>query len=503
MSEFKSYAGTDYHKHSGLWLPDDLQAGDIIRCRMMTKHDGLDRAEMCPRHVMVLGMEMDPRTLEYTSIHVARFSYSPKYCTDDVNFLIPRLLERRGLITGLEARAVLKAERTDFLPLKQDYFWGDVFDVERLGHVDQSLFNEIRTTMERGHRLSRSHSRLPGRNLDRWYVPGAHLAGENIPSPHHVHEFSTLDELDLARIQTDWALRKDPNKLDAKFVTKCLSNMEQARIQMARHANWEARQRNKISVHEPFRRTIANTITAVATPTATPTTAPALSPDEQFTLLLPHAQADSMDSLRALVARFNEKADAPFSKIELPAHLWQGRYMMVKIHDLHDEENDGSAFRPCAVWKAYADRDTGELAGLELHPVTRGSRNTFSYRFQVYPLKTDSPRPGHLIADCIVRVPLTTRYFHEKNAQSFFELPPDKLEKFSQRRAHALQSGDPVHVYGLKDVPDNWVEIELDPTPSLQQFQKWSNTGKIKFDGNGTDRVRQRQRENFPSYKAS
>lgn len=502
MSEFKSYAGTDYHKHSGLWLPDDLKAGDIIRCRMMTKHDGIDRAEMCPRHVMVLGMEMDPHTLEYTSIHVARFSYSPKYCTDDTNFLIPRLLERRGLITGLEARAVLKADRTDFLPLKQDYFWGDVFDVQRLGHVDQSLFKEIRATMERGHRLSRAHSYLPGRDTRKWYIPGAHLADESIPSPHHVHEFTALDELDLARIQTDWALRKDPNKLEADFVTKCLANMEHARIQMARHAQWEARQRAKISVHEPFKRTVTPTTThPPAAPIEQETTA-ALSPEEQFTMQLPHAQTDSITSLRTLAARFNDKVEAPFSKIELPKHLWQGRYMMVKIHDLHDEENDGSAYRPCAVWKAYADRDTGELAGLELHPVTRGSLNTFRYRFQVYPLKTDSPRPGHLIADCIVRVPLTARFFHEKSAQSFFELPPDKLEKFKERRAHALNSGDPVHVYGLKDIPDNWVEIELDSTPSLQQFQKWSNSGQIKFDGNMNDRVRQRQRDNVFSYKA-
>ncbi len=506
MSAFKSYAGTDYHQHSGLWLPDDLQTGDIIRCRMMTKHDGLERAEMCPRHVMVLGMEMDPHTLEYTSIHVARFSYSPKYCTDDMNFLIPRMLERRGMVTGLEARAVLKADRTDFIPLIQDHFWGDIFDVERIGHVDQSLFKEIRTTMERGNRLSGAHSWLPGRNRNKWYVPGAHLAGEDIPSPHHVHDFTKLDELDLARIQTDWALRKDPHKLDANFVAKCLASMEQARIKMARHAQWEARQRAKISVHEPFKRIVTNTTampTTTQVPAPMPTTALALSPDEQLTLLLPHAQADSINNLRNLVARFNGKAEAPFSKIELPAHLWQGRYMMVKIHDLHDEENDGSAYRPCAVWKAYADRNTGELAGLELHPVTRGSRNTFRYRFQVYPLKTDSPRPGHLIADCIVRVPLTARFFHEKSAQSFFELPPDKLEKFKERRDHALNSGDPIHTYGLKEVPDHWVEIELDPTPSLQQFQKWNNAGKIKFDGNANDRVRQRQRDNFPSYKAS
>jgi|GEM_PF-6940151 len=497
MSEFKTIEGTDYHKHSGLWVPEDLQAGDVIRCKMMTKHDGIDQPEMCGRNVMVLGMEMDPQTLEYTSIHVARFSYTLKYCTDSTNFLVPNSLQRRGLVTGLTEQAVLKADRTDFVPLKQDHFWDDVYDVQRLGRVDPSLFAEIRETMERGHRIAQTRSFLPKRDNSKWYVAGAHLAGEEIKSPHHQHEFTQLDDIDLARIQTDWALRKDPNKLEAEYVTKCLASMERARIKIAQQANWEARHRKSPSVHEPRRSVVftaaSNAANAVTAPQAVANDT--LPPDELFTMLLPHGNADSMKGLKALVARFNDQAETPFFKIELPAHLWQGRYMMVKIHDLHDEENDGTAYRPCAVWKAYADRKTGELAGLELHPVTRGSLNTFRYRFQVYPLKTDSQRPGHLIADCIVRVPLTSRFFHEKNTQPFFELPPDKLEKFKERREHALNSGDPVHVYGLKEVPENWEEIELDPTPSFQQFVKWNEGGKIKFDGNMNDRVRQRQND--------
>lgn len=496
MSENKTINGSDYHRHSGLWVPEDLQAGDIIRCKMMTKHRDVDQAEMCSRNVMVLGMEMEPDTLEYTSIHVARFSYNPTYCTDDTNFLIPRYLERRGLITGLTEQATLKADRTDFVPLTQDHFWSDVYDVQRIGKVDRSLFAEIRETMERGHRIAGSQSRLPPRNTKKWYVAGAHLAGEDVPSPHHKHEFTALDEIDVARIQADWALRKDPNKLEAKFVTKCLANIERARIALARQANWEARHKKGESVHPPRNKTIfaesagtarsQNNDTAVAYP---------LSPDERFTMLLPHAGVSKLNDLRELAVHFKNQADTNFFKIELPKHLWQGRYMMVKTPDLHDEENDGTSYRPCVVWKAYADRDTGKLTGLELHPVTRGSLNTFRYRFQVYPLHTDSRRPGHLIADCIVRVPLTERYFHDQNHQPFFELPPDKLEKFKERREHALNSGDPVHVYGLKDIPDNWVEIALDPTPSFQQFMKWSESGKIQFDGAMNDRARQRQRE--------
>lgn len=505
MTSFKSHAGTDYHQHQGLWLPDDLQTGDIIRCHMHTKYDGLEKAELCPRHVMVLGMEMDPETLEYTSIHVARFSYSKSYVTDDSNFLIPRSLERQGLITGLTDRAVLKADRTDFLPLTQDHFWGDVIDVQRIGRVDARLFPEIRATMERGQRLSGNSSRYNPRNPALWYVPGAHVAAENIPAPEHKHPFTPLNDLDLARIQTDWALRKDPQKLDAAYVTKCLASLDRAQAALARKENWEARQRHKVHVHDlrtakPVFKITAEGAPASVTPLTadTPVSASPQDPTEKFTLLLPHAHAQSLHDLRALVSRFNDKAEESHSRIEIPAHLWQGRYMMCKIHDLHDEENDGTAYRPCAVWKAYKDRNTGELAGLELHPVTRGSLNTFRYRFQVYPLKTASSRPGHLIADCVIRVPLTSRYFHEKNTTNFFELPPDKLEKFRERREHALSSGDPLHVYGLKDIPEDWEEVALDPTPSYQQFVKWSQNDKIKFDGAVNDKPRQRQREARP-----
>lgn len=464
---------------------------------MMTKHSRADEPEMCNRNVMVLGLEMDPDTLEYTAIHIARFSYSPVYCRDDENFLIPRSLERRGLVTGLTQNAVLKIDRTDFVPLTQEHFYGDVYDVQRIGKVSPELFSDIRNSMKAGHeRAEHSRSRFPGRNTSHWYLPAMHLAGSNIPSPHHEHEFTALCDIDLARIQVDWVTRKDPGKLDAEYVTTCMANVDRAQQALARQINWEARHKPRPHVHplrhkEPFPTAAGKSLPETLIEEET-----VISPQESFLMLLPRATPSGLQSLKAIADRFNKaSAELPFIKIELPQHMWQGRYLMVKVPDLHDENDDREAFRPCAVWKAYADRDTGALAGLELHPVTRGSLNSFRYRFQVYPLPTQSKRPGHLIADCLVRVPLTERYFHEKSSQFFFELPPDKLEKFRDRRAHAMASGDPVHVYGLQEIPENWVEVELDPTPSFQQFLKWSESGKIRFDGTVTDKARARQRE--------
>ncbi|MDB5491188.1 MAG: hypothetical protein JWO78_1037 [Micavibrio sp.] len=483
---------TGYHRHNGLWLPEDLQVGDIIKCNLMTKHSGNDEAEMCRRNVMVLGLQMDPQTLEYTALHVARFSQTRTWCTDHDNFLITQSMLRRGLVRGLIDQGVMKIDRTDVVPLTQDYFYGDVYDVERIGRVSPELFGDIAESLDAGSRLPfPSISRFRGLDKNQWYLPAMHLAGEAIVSPHHKHDFTPLSEIDLARLHADWAFRKDPDKLDGDYVMKCLASIEAAHQALMRQNDYNARHKKRPSVHAPrppldFSR--AGTVLPVEAPE------PELSPEATFLMLLPHAGPGDLEGLRALGTLFNREATEPPSKLALPEHLWQGRYLMMRIADLLDHDNDGQAFRPCAVWKAYKDRDSGRLAGLELHPVTRSAHKEFSYKFQVYPLGTRSDRPSWLIADCIVRVPLDERYFHEKPDQNFFQLPPDKLEKFHNRREYVMNTNASIHTYGLQEIPENWVEVELDPVPSHQQFVKWSEIGSIRFDGNATNRVRERQR---------
>lgn len=496
MSSSNNSHLVDYTQHNGIWLPHDLKAGDIIRCRMLTKHDGLDEAEMCPRHVLVLGFEMDPEKLEYTAINVARFSYTSKYCRDDMSYLIPGYMQRKGWISGIDTPAVLQIDRTDFLPLDQDHFYGDVVDIERLGSVAPQLLKEICESLGEGITKFRTPSRYAKRDQSMWYVPAMNLVNDqNVINPHPFEEYSSLDDIDLARIQIGWALRQDTEKLDGAYITKCLVQMERARQALARHQAWENRQKNKTQVHEPFEIDLSRRFSAaLPVPQEDAEAIPDISPEDSFMMLLPRATAEQYATFKDLTAKFKDQAhQSPAFRLELPTHLWQGRYLMMRIADLHDDENDGLAYRPCAVWKAYADKNSGELAGLELHPVTRTSANSFRYKFQVHPLDGASKNPSFLIGDCIIRVPLDERYFHAKPSQYFYELPPDKIAKFTDRREHAMTSGDQVTIYGLKEIPENWMEVELDPTPSYQQFVKWSETRQIRFDGAINDNKRGRE----------
>ncbi|MCM2344122.1 MAG: hypothetical protein NDJ24_06130 [Alphaproteobacteria bacterium] len=486
----------DYTQHQGLWLPCDLKPGDVIRCQMLTKYDGAATAEMCPRDVMVLGFEMNPETLEYSSLHVARLSYTATYCNDEQSFLLPRYLARQGLISGIQTPAVIQIDRTDFLPLDQNHFYGDVVDVERIGNIAPEIFDEIKNALNTGITKFKTPSHYYGRSKTHWYVPSMHLAGTDTPNPHPHHSYSPLTDIDVARIHLDWATQRDPHKLDGTYITACMEKLDRAMVALARRQQWEEKNKKKVHVHEEHNFDYLNRL--AASPRTAPNSEPAndhgISPEDSFSLLLPRAKADQFDALRTLTTRFDSAAQAPHFKLELPTHLWQGRYLMLRIADLHDPENDGLAYRPCAVWRAFADRDNGELVGMELHPVTRGAADKFRYKFQVHPLDGLSKNPSYLIGDCIVRVPLNERYFHEKSSQFFYELPPDKIEKFADRREHALSSDNVLTVYGLQEIPDNWVEVELDPTPSLQQFRKWSENRQLRFDGQINEDVRARER---------
>lgn len=492
----------DFHLHSQIWVPEDLQAGDIIRCKMLTLHSELEKAEMCPRNVMVLGFEMDPESLEYTSIHVSRFSYTPMHCTDSTNFLIPRYMERKGLVQGLDTPLVMTTDHTDFIPLTFDHFNDRI---TRVGNVSLELFKDIKESMEEGHNNApNSRPRYPKKENKDWYIAGAHMVGEDITSPHHQYEYSDLSDIDRARIQMDTIMKKDPYKLDGAYVTQCILDFEKACKKYQYQLYLESKNRKKESrfSDEDSRKARAQDTQdrkSNVNHNTPETTKTPISPEERFMMSIPRMDTEKLASLQELAEKFNTKAPANFN-ITLPKHLWQGRYLMLRIPSLVDKDCDGDAYRPCAVWKAYADKETGDLAGLELHPVTRGSANRSTYKFQVYPVKTGSKNPSYLLADCVVRVPLDEKYFHESTTSNFYELPPSKLEKFKAKRDIAMDKCEP-HIVGLQEVPENWVEIDMDPVPSFQQFIKWVEKGQISFDGaiNEDKKTKQRRHKHKKS----
>jgi hypothetical protein len=232
-------------------------------------------------------------------------------------------------------------------------------------------------------------------------------------------------------------------------------------------------------------RTLPNITVSFDAAKSAPSEAVAIRPDERQSIKPDRDIVGEPRGLESLRDAFHERASA--CKIVLPKHLWKGRYLMLKINSLAADdgiERGGTAYRPCAVWNAYTDKNTGELAGFDLHPVTREEAHLFKFKMPVHPLKTDSQREGVLVADCIIRVPLSRDYFHENAASNFFELTPEKIERFLSKKAVMSEMGAVPHIIGLETIPDNWEEVELQPTPSFQQFQKWAQKGQARFDGN-------------------
>lgn len=129
---------------------------------------------------------------------------------------------------------------------------------------------------------------------------------------------------------------------------------------------------------------------------------------------------------------------------------------------------------------------------IEGYPCTRRSKEHFRYGMRVNPLYTRSLNPGDLIADCIVRLPFNPQCIHDNVDSRFNELPNDKFFRFCEKIDHAKVSGR-VRVYGIQDIPDNWVERVLPQRPDDAWFAKQVERGTLKLDDGTLEGFRKRQ----------
>ena len=167
---------------------------------------------------------------------------------------------------------------------------------------------------------------------------------------------------------------------------------------------------------------------------------------------------------------------------------------MINVANLDGEnpvEAEKIVQRPCALWKLYADKNTRQIVGLELHPATRSQSENYQFKMRVSPLKTYSKKESLLVADCIIRVPLTAEYVHPDASISFFELTSEKAKEFMAIKAVMEEQNAPQQIIGLQTIPHHWVEAALDPTPSLQQLQKRARQQRVQADGVLQDKLRE------------
>ena len=183
------------------------------------------------------------------------------------------------------------------------------------------------------------------------------------------------------------------------------------------------------------------------------------------------------------------------SKIKLPDHLWRGRFLMMRAADLLDPSNMDDAYRPCMVHKAYArinDKGEPELAGMELFPCTQSAAHHFRYKMPVMPLgktvkltqgeqsrsshmfKLAARKPSWLVADVMIRAPMSTEYFQPEQTTNFLQMPPGMIEKFQNRVEHCRQNEGEHTIWGLQEVPEDWFEIDLPDVPTDPKLQRYT-----------------------------
>lgn len=477
---------TNYFSHGSMWVPQDIAAGDIIEMKNGKKLG------------LILGFIYDTEQLAIRSVHVANITRDNEAARSLTALFIPATASRHGDVSGITLPAHIITDRTSWYKLED--VSKESFRIERVGCASPTYFERVLAALQKNNKAS-----LLEIKDSRIYIPSLEyaMASQKVDAPTGLVPYGQLDDYDRALLIRDL---KDPTRtMDGDEVHSAyVADLKQRqRAGYIGYLKNRALEREAAKLDATFRR--ANS-TVIKPSASVVLCEPANTSFVQEDIIVPDTRqiirtdtevAGETPEMENLQAAFKRRA--PVKTITLPKHLWQGRYLMLNISDLlrdgEGAEEDGTAYRPCAVWKAYADKNTGDIVGLELHPVTRNQAKDFKFKLPVYPLKTVSQKDSCLIADCVIRVPLSSEYFHEIAVSNFFELTPEKIEKFMAKKAAMVAMDVTPHVVGLQTIPDHWEEVELDPTPSMQQLQKWASTGHIRFDGNLTDKIRARTSE--------
>ncbi|MCB9988823.1 MAG: hypothetical protein H6868_05740 [Rhodospirillales bacterium] len=491
---------TDLMFHNDVWVPENVRAGSIIGCQLMTHANGEYRP--FSRSAMILGFQVDPEDFSYTGLHVLplRFGINDN---DEHAFSLGRYHEKEGNVSGVKLPAQMPYGEIHYVPMdiKNFTYW----NMALRGHVSEDLFTEvceeIRNYQSSGHKIKHIGApKIQGTDYTLLAPHQSHLSVADVIPHHPIHSLDKETE-ELYKLAD---VHRRMNTLSGNRVAEFISDLHLSAQQTARHERYINRMTEKAQKDRRFyishkRETCFSTeeqrsdlSQRIDKQLAKMERDPTHREKYEYVLALLDGIKNGPEALSALQQEFEQRKSGR-SYIELPSFLWQGRYISMKINSLMDESVSGNAFRPCIVWKLYEDRNTGELAGMELHPCTRNSADNFKYKMPANPLYTRSLNPGFLVADCLVRVPFHPRYFQDSAHTRFNELPGDKFMKFRTRRDHVMSNGNDLRIWGLKERPENWVERPLEERPSDQWLEKQFEARLIGLDGHHIDRFREKQ----------
>lgn len=541
----------NYNTHiyrDDVWVPIGLKQGDIMRADLMTAHNGAGSAERCPRNTLFIGALIDKQTMQVMGMAVMPLSYNTLDHNPEHEILIsPYVYPFKELTVGLRREALLRSARVDYIPVNSEHLG---FFVDRNGLIKKGAFKAFQQSIDAGAQLREKrglHVTDKSFSLDDCYlVPSLNpdLWDEEAPFTLSEHEGVLMRYADLSV--------EDQSLLKAEYKEDLLFQLMESRVQRLKEKDHRfqmtagrlRREREDLRIFKEYVRNnrpdigdegMAHIVSA-AIKSITANTPEKLEGDDQR---LTQSQIPSIKTLldeqmaiyigqldvkaRGLASIFNQYIDGESlsalvdlgigglnrdEKIELPQQLWRGRVIMMRVPDLNQESMKNDAVRrPCVIHKVYAkiDENTGEplLAGIEAYPYTRSQAASFTYKMGIRsPVKSKRDATSWLIADVMIRAPLTEEYFHPRQAADlYFDPTKSQMEVFDVKRKVQTDRGLSPRIYGMKEIPADWIEIDLPETPSEQMRSKLRRMGmtgatvNVSKSKGGVDRkIRQRKR---------
>jgi hypothetical protein len=472
-------------------VPENLRAGSIVRCKMRVDVTSRQQKPEYFVNAVVLGIQVDPEDFSYSGLFVLPMTRSLLH-SEDTAFLVHPQDEKACKITGVLTPNAVPYGDICFIPMSNRYF--TYWNIAVVGKISESFLIELMKGLEN---YQKENGRVGIRNSS--FIQGSHytlMAPDQFelqqiaPSIIPNHPFSSLDA-DVASQYRYANVLRIIHAVPASALEAYIRYLERQREDTQRmeyltgifkqraqksFENSLRYSRSKVSLSKDMSVVMSDEKARILRAIDNPQ----LSPDGRVRCEAVLELLDQLAGKKSLQDGFRDAQKARRS-IELPTFLWQGRYISMNIPDLMDESIRGNAYRPVAVWRVWEDRDSGKIMAIEGHPCTRGSRERFQYGMRANPLYTRSLNSGDLVADCIVRLPFNPRYIQDNVDALFNELPNDKYRKFCEKITHANTSGQ-VRVYGIRDIPANWVERVLPQRPDDAWFAKQVERGALKLD---------------------
>lgn len=519
----------NYLYYGDVWVPSNLKQGDVIRADLPT-YFGKDNPEIKPRNCLVLGVDIDPHSMQLEAIRIVRLSYAGAFEQPKSHEIVldPREDGYRFKLNGLRQAAVLRTGQIEVLRIDSSNFG---FKIDRLGSFSPEVYGMIAKSLSDGYeekRRFKSQKGLYAVSLEQTVYAG----GVDPQDWAHSDAF----HLDEARIEHDRGGSSNFRMLSPEtqsILTERMAKQLPEMILTSKLQRYSEESRTvKLSNDQlETQRSIRKLLRIMSNPRKQYSAKEMgaliasavreygwLFPEDQKAAPVPTALEAIPNFQKLLEAHFNIASENGSNKqrlaqifvkqsidpnslrdletlgvgglmreptINLPEQLWRGRYLMMRIPNLgRPDDMKEESYRPCALWRAFAKaNELGEpvLAGLELHPCTRESAHNYSHKMKVRPLDTTVPLDSFLIASLAIRAPISSQYFQPFQPQqgNFYELLPHMVDAFETKR-RIVEEGNGMKIYGLQTIPEDWIEIQL-PEPPNEKIRQYLGRSDIRF----------------------